>query len=38
MKKEYLEPEVEIILLSRQDVIATSPPVGEGEQPEQPGF
>ena len=37
MKKEYHEPEVEIILLSRQDVIATSP-VGEGEQPEQPGF
>ncbi len=31
MRKEYIEPEVEVIQLSQEDVITQSP--GEGEQP-----
>lgn len=31
MKKEYFDPEVEIICLSQEDIVTTSP--GEGEEP-----
>lgn len=30
MKKEYIDPEVEVIRLSQEDVIITSPGEGEG--------
>jgi len=32
MKKEYCEPEIEIIRFQDNDVIATSIPIGEGDE------
>lgn len=31
MKKEYIAPEIEVIVLETQDVITVSVPDGEGE-------